>query len=346
MYGDPSNHALGWALGLLLLLSSAGCGTTRWTDTPRSATEQLLISDAIERAVSGLDFSALSGNSVFFDSQYLAGSVDEKYLVSTVRQHLLASGAYLREYRDEADYVVEARSGAIGTNRDEVLVGVPQVNVPTFVPLPVGLPSTIPEIPFVKSTDQEGVAKIAVFAYHRETGRPVWQSGISPVSSEAKDTWVFGAGPFQRGTIYKKAQFAGSQLELPLTPGEEDGQGGRGRLQVPVTAEMSFENNLPANVMNEVQQASATEPLEASDTTGTGQRASGTTGAETPPRRLSPETQSSATPLQKPLPSGGPTRQTSDDEKPSSARNKLHRLDPRHWLLKGIDRLKDGDPDD
>ena len=38
-------------LAALLATALAGCGTTRSTDTGRTATEQLLISDAIDRAV-------------------------------------------------------------------------------------------------------------------------------------------------------------------------------------------------------------------------------------------------------------------------------------------------------
>jgi hypothetical protein len=78
------------------------------------------------------------------------------------------------------------------------------------------VPSTIPEIPFAKKTDQRAVAKIAMFAYNRKTGRPIWQSGVVPMESRAKDFWLFGAGPFQRGTIYEGINFAGDKLTIPL----------------------------------------------------------------------------------------------------------------------------------
>ena len=47
--------------------------------------------------------------------------------------------------------------------------------------------------PFSKKTDQKGVAKLAVFAYNRKTGRPVWQSGVVQSEGTSKDTWVAGA---------------------------------------------------------------------------------------------------------------------------------------------------------
>lgn len=198
-------------LGLL-----TGCGTTRWSDTARTATEQLLISNAIDRAVSELDFEVLSGRDVYFDPSYLRGTTDENYLVSSLRQHLLASGVVLREDRTEADFVVEARSGGVGTDRSDLLFGVPSVAVPSVPGMPVPMPSTIPEIPFAKSTNQRAVAKIAVFAYNRKTGRPVLQSGVEPVTSTAKNSWFFGAGPFQRGTVYEGTKFAGDQVSVPI----------------------------------------------------------------------------------------------------------------------------------
>jgi hypothetical protein len=202
-----------------MLLS--GCGTSKWTDTSRTATEQLLISDSMDRAVSQLDFRALAGKSVYLDSQPLKKATDADYLVSLLRQHMLASGCFLRDKREEAEYVVEARVGAVGTDRQEVMFGVPSVNIPSVVPVS-GIPSQIPEMPLVKKTDARAVTKLAVFAYNQETGRPVWQSGTIPTESTAKDIWVLGAGPFQTGTIYGGPSFAGSELDIPLIDLQEE----------------------------------------------------------------------------------------------------------------------------
>lgn len=199
-----------------LILASglaAGCGTTKWTDTRRTATEQLLISDAVDRAVQEINFRDLRSKDVYLDDSFLTGIVDQDYLVSSLRQHLLASGCILKTKREDAAYVVEARAGAVGTDRHDLLFGVPATTIPTFVSIP-GMPTTIPEIPLVKRTDQMGVAKLAVFAYHRESGLPVWQSGLASKTSEAKDFWVLGAGPFQKGTIYDGLVFAGQKVKI------------------------------------------------------------------------------------------------------------------------------------
>jgi hypothetical protein len=208
-------------LRIALLCGVAGCGTTRVTDTSRTASEMLLVSQAVDEAVAKFDFSPLAGKPVFLDTQYLDGVVDRGYVVSTLRQHLLAHGALLLEDRAKAQYVVEARSGGVGTDRHSLLFGVPQMTVPALVP---GQPTQIPEIALVKKTDQKGLAKLAVFAYHRPTGRAVWQSGAVESVSTLKDTWVFGAGPFSKGSVHQETLLAGEPLPkvpIPFLPGAE-----------------------------------------------------------------------------------------------------------------------------
>jgi hypothetical protein len=223
----------------IVLGLAVGCGTTRMTDTQRTATEQLLISNAVDQAVSQLDFRALAGKPVYFDPQYLDGTVDRGYVVSSLRQHLLANGCVLQEDRAKAAYVVEARSGGIGTDRHSLLVGIPQMTIPTFIP-GLTLPTQIPEIPFAKKTDQNGVAKIAVFAYNRQSGLPVWQSGVIESVSSARDIWLLGAGPFQNGTIRQGTEFAGQRLALPPFLGDKAEEDKRLVEVIPVTQEVTW----------------------------------------------------------------------------------------------------------
>jgi hypothetical protein len=233
----------------LALLALAGCGTTRWTDTQRTATEQLLVTDAIDRAVNDINFRPLAGHTVFLDTQYvklanpmLMNNDDPQYLISSLRQHLLASGCVMKEKREDAEYIVEARSGVLGTDRHDLLYGVPQTNLSGMASVQgFGVPAAIPEIPLAKKTVQRGVAKIAVFAYHRETGRPLWQSGTSQVASNARNTWFFGVGPFQSGTIHDGTQFAGRELANPLSHNQD----GSEESPLWVTKEAFFEHPKP-----------------------------------------------------------------------------------------------------
>jgi hypothetical protein len=224
------------ASGLLLALFLTGCGTTKMTDSPRAATEMLLTSQAIDYAVAQFDFTPLSNQTVFLDTNSLDKDVvDKGYLVSLIRQQLLAHGALLQEERGRAVFVVELRAGALGTDRHSVMIGTPAVSLPSVVP---GIPTSIPEIAIAKKNDQRGVAKIGVFAYNRVTGRAVWQSGTVESVSRVKDTWFLGAGPFTRGTIRQRAELAGEPLpdlahptELFTHKNKNQGQGSTGKEQ-------------------------------------------------------------------------------------------------------------------
>ncbi len=242
-----------------LIAGCMGCGTTRSSNTQRTATEQLLISDAIDRTVQKINFSPMAGKSVYFDESKLQQVVDQSYLVSSLRQHLLASGCILKDTREEADFIVEARAGAVGTDNHDLLFGVPATNIPQLT-LISGLPPALPELPIAKRRNQRGVAKIAVFAYRRQSGDPVWQSGIALSESTSNDTWILGAGPIKRGTIHKGTIFAGRRFSKQKQ--EEDK---KSTLVVRIDKEAIFEAELGqqhSSQHNAVQQATAIETLQ------------------------------------------------------------------------------------
>lgn len=214
------------ATGAIVLMMAVGCGTTK----TRLATDQLLVSDAVDQAITGIDFGAMAGKKVFFDSQYIKtikgiGFVNADYIVSSLRQQMIAADCRLQESKEDADFIIEARVGTLGTNVHEVVYGLPANNAistaATLMPNAPSLP-VIPELSFAKKDAHLGAAKIAVFAYERESRRPVWQSGMSQAKSTAQDIWILGSGPFQRGTVYDGMQFAGSRIQIPR--GDSDGE--------------------------------------------------------------------------------------------------------------------------
>lgn len=204
---------------ILSLCALAGCGKTMKTE----GTEQLLASDAIDKSIAKVDFSPLRGQTVYFDAQYIKtvkgiGFVNADYVISALRQQILAHGCRIVEDQKEADYIVEARVGALGGNEHNVVYGVPANNalstissvMPNTPPIP-----TIPELSVARRSHLSARAKVAVFAYERETGESVWQSGTSVADSDARDTWLFGAGPFQRGSVYQGTELAGVKVRFP-----------------------------------------------------------------------------------------------------------------------------------
>ena len=241
-----------------LLFVAAGCGTTKWTDTSRTATEQLLISYAIDHAVEQINFSVLAGKKVYVKSDAIEAATDYKYLSTAVRQHVATSGGMLCDALDQAEYVVELRTGAVGTDRNDLLYGVPAITIPSvaFSNATTGAGgTTIPEIPFVKKTDQRAVCKMAVFVYHKETGRPLWCSGNRQSESRAKAWWVFGAGPFTKGSIYNGTEFAGGKMPQMIPGATSDDENEE---MPPLTMERYFLEQRP----NQKEKAVATNENE------------------------------------------------------------------------------------
>lgn len=194
------------------VLITAGCGTTSWTDTRRTATEQLLLSTAIDEAVKGIDFAPLSGKDVYLDTAYLDMTDDQSYLVGCLLERMRSQGCAVKESPAEATYIVEARAGVIGTNRQESMIGIPATSFSTPVGSRKGETTHVPEVALASRTIQTGVAKIGCFAYHRETGQGFWQSGSVPVLVSDKKTFVAGIGSFKLYNLFERMRRAKTQL--------------------------------------------------------------------------------------------------------------------------------------
>jgi hypothetical protein len=82
------------ALAALTLLGTSGCTTMRQTDPARTATEQLLLSTAADRAVEYVTLAQFANKKVFLDTAYF-DSYDSKYAIGAIRDALSRAGALL-----------------------------------------------------------------------------------------------------------------------------------------------------------------------------------------------------------------------------------------------------------
>lgn len=243
----PKRVLVGWLAALILM--STGCGTTR----EYNATQQLVISDAVDRSIASLDFRPLTGRKVYLDTSYLRhvkgdSFVNAEYVTSALRQQIVGAGCLIQDAAPDADIIIEARIGTLGTDDHRVTFGVPENNaLASAASLIPGAPNvgSIPEIAFARREAREAAAKVAAFAYDRETRAAVWQSGVNPAMATARDTWVMGVGPFQGGTIRRQTKLAGSQFRF----GEQSATGSPARFfdrpPVDYTAETRFQEGWP-----------------------------------------------------------------------------------------------------
>ncbi len=163
---------------LVLAVLLSGCYTAKVSEPPRTALEQVLLSRASDLAMQGVDLSWLNGKKIFVEEKYF-DSYDKGYVISLIRQHLSQAGARLVSTNQNADVIVEIRSGGLGMNTSEMLFGIPTLTVP----VPFSGPLQTPELAIYKSQKADSIGKFALFAYVRESGEFV--QSVGPVSGYA-----------------------------------------------------------------------------------------------------------------------------------------------------------------
>src|ERR1700754_1366534 len=87
---------------LLALVGLGACTTVRESSPQRTATEELLISTAVDRAIAQVNLKIPPGTKVFVDADQLQGSDDGKYAAGEMKDHLLRDGAHLVDDKGKA----------------------------------------------------------------------------------------------------------------------------------------------------------------------------------------------------------------------------------------------------
>jgi hypothetical protein len=185
---------------------TGSCATVRVTDPPRSATEQFLETEATRRAIEQLSAEALRDRKTYVDTQYLISAAyptpENLFFVAELRNRLLTAGVRLVEKREQAQVVLEVRSGGIGIDRYEYLLGIPSVYLSKDISgTGTQTPLATPELSFVKNTKQKGYSSAAFVAYWADTGELVASSGPFVGRTLREDWWFFGFGPRTVGNI-------------------------------------------------------------------------------------------------------------------------------------------------
>lgn len=174
----------------------SGCTTSRTTDTARTGLEQLLISNAIDQTLAKTALPPVSGRKVFLDDKYLE-AVDKGYILGSVHQRLLSSGALLVDKKEDSEVTLEIFSGGVGTDNVESFVGVPGLTVP-------GLPVELPEIRLYEKKSQYGTAKLGLIAYATTSGEMLYDSGRTLARADVSRWSLAGIGPFQDGSVLEE----------------------------------------------------------------------------------------------------------------------------------------------
>ena len=164
------------ALGAALLVGA--CASTSETNPGRTATEQLLMARAADRAVDGLRLPIPPGSRVFVEGRYMPGE-GAPYATSAIRSALSEAGFALADDKSQADAVFELRAGALSLEQMRRVVGLPPLAVPINENFNV---VSIPELSLYSRRDRVGVAEFSGFVYDARTGAPL--GAVAPMVGE------------------------------------------------------------------------------------------------------------------------------------------------------------------
>ena len=190
---------LGIGFGSIL----TGCTQTGLTNPKRSATEQLLISTAAERALAQLDFSIVRGKKVFVDPVHY-DSEDEDYVIGTIRDYVAVNEGMLAAAVEDADLVLEPRSGALSIDSSKSIIGMPA----SAAPLPIAGSVSLPEVAIFKSEKQFSIAKIALLAYERDSRKQVASTGPKVGRANIKYYKFLGLISYTKTTVPERKKLS------------------------------------------------------------------------------------------------------------------------------------------
>ena len=152
-------------------LLGQGCAYTQTTALPRSASEQTLATEAIDRALEKLDWPDVAGKSLVVKLGAPEESFDRDYLLRSVEIQVAQSGGVVVDDEDQADYELNVLVGAIGVDTSGRFVGVRGTQAGGLIPF------TIPELAIYKTQRRDGFAKLALALLDHRSGGVVHRSG-------------------------------------------------------------------------------------------------------------------------------------------------------------------------
>ena len=204
------NTSFTLALSCVVFFAS-GCATIRVTDPIRTADEEFLLTEAATRAINQLSMDPLRGRLVWvvseyafsttrpFDQSFLTDEVrsptfENAFLIAELRARLLQAGVRLAPSRDQAEVILEVRTGALSVNRIDFLLGIPATYIPgaTATSGSASVPLALPELALFKSTRQQGFGSVAFVAYWKNSGELLAISGPFIGRTARTDYFIFG----------------------------------------------------------------------------------------------------------------------------------------------------------
>ena len=159
---NPGNGCVWFFAVLMCVLSLSGCSATyESTKTPRTPTEQLLLTQSLQRTLIDALLPIPPGQSVAVETVGL--TADQAFVTAFVEKWLSREGFNLPKDGKES-LIARVTLDAFGTLQDVTLIGVPQITLALLA---------IPELAFYKVQKQLGMTRLSIDFIEKKTGRLV-----------------------------------------------------------------------------------------------------------------------------------------------------------------------------
>ena len=177
---------IGLLICLILVSIITACTSQYTTKTKRAASEQLVLSTSVDKALDELNVLKLSGQKVYLDVQHFDVQDDKGYIISSFKRELIMDGVKLVNKAEDADVIFIISCGTYANDYDELLLGIPELPVP--IPF-TGSVIVTPEMAFFKKSSLRGVVRLEAFAHDAKTKQLIYAS--KPLSATSYyNKWV------------------------------------------------------------------------------------------------------------------------------------------------------------
>lgn len=191
-----------WFISCAALLLAGCASATDVYPTSPSATSQLLVFRALERAVGKLDLTRLRGRRVALEVSSQLG--DHKFAAAYLETWLRAQGVTVDWNSPEMR--LQAYFYSLGTDRGQTFVGIPPFQLPV-------LSVPVPEIALFKWVRNRGRADVRLFAFDPRTDTLV--ETLPDVTGRSK---------FDDYTVLVVVGFSVTDVDKPLAPAPSPGK--------------------------------------------------------------------------------------------------------------------------
>ena len=161
-------------------LLAQGCAFSQTIGSPRSSTDQLLTTVAIDRALAKLAWPDVAGKAVVIQLGAPDESFDRDYLLRSIEIGVAQRGGVLVDVEDEADYQLNVLVGAVGVDVNGRFFGLKGTQGGGLIPF------TIPELALYRTQRLAGFAKLELALLDHRSGGVVHRSGPEMAATSAR----------------------------------------------------------------------------------------------------------------------------------------------------------------